>query len=65
MIITQKLDQYKQPGVLLMVSTLLDIDPSIQEEVTVPMTWQDYCGLTSLESTDHVSNIFHRCPSEH
>jgi hypothetical protein len=62
MIVTQKLDQYKQPGVLLMVSTLLDIDPSIQEEVTVPLTWG---GLTSLESTDHVSNIFHRCLSGH
>ena len=46
--VTQKLDQFKQPGVLLMVSTLLDIDPSIQEEVAVPMTWQDYCGLISL-----------------
>lgn len=46
--VAQKLDQYKQPGVLLMVSTLLDIGPSIQEEVAVPMTWVDYCGLTSL-----------------
>ncbi|KAG1736318.1 hypothetical protein EDB19DRAFT_1910270 [Suillus lakei] len=28
-----------RPGIMLMVSTLLDIEPSVQKEVAVPMTW--------------------------
>ncbi|KAG2125722.1 hypothetical protein DEU56DRAFT_563559 [Suillus clintonianus] len=28
------------PGVVLMVSTLLDIEPSVQQEVAVPTTWE-------------------------
>ncbi|KAG1853197.1 hypothetical protein DFJ58DRAFT_745974 [Suillus subalutaceus] len=28
------------PGVVLMVSTLLDIEPSVQQEVAVPVTWE-------------------------
>ncbi|KAG1836969.1 hypothetical protein DFJ58DRAFT_864015, partial [Suillus subalutaceus] len=32
-------DIYSQPAVLLMVSTLLEIEPSVQKEVAVPTIW--------------------------
>ncbi|KAG1744598.1 uncharacterized protein EDB91DRAFT_1200164 [Suillus paluster] len=40
----QILQEYADPvsGVLLMVSTLLEIEPSVQEEVAVNMTWESW-----------------------
>lgn len=38
-----------QASVLLMVSTLLDIEPSVQEEVAVPIIWEALTGNSSVE----------------
>ncbi|KAG1744644.1 uncharacterized protein EDB91DRAFT_1246758 [Suillus paluster] len=38
-----------QPSVLLMVSTLLDVEPSVQKEVAVPMTWESLSSNHSIE----------------
>ncbi|KIK44118.1 hypothetical protein CY34DRAFT_654490 [Suillus luteus UH-Slu-Lm8-n1] len=38
------------PGVILMVSTLLDIEPSVQQEVAVPVTWEIANRSSSSES---------------
>ncbi|KAG2110030.1 hypothetical protein BD769DRAFT_1691600 [Suillus cothurnatus] len=38
---------YAQPVVLLMVSTLLEIEPSLQKEVAVPMIWKVPANLSA------------------
>ncbi|KAG2121113.1 hypothetical protein DEU56DRAFT_835171 [Suillus clintonianus] len=40
---------YTLPSVVLMISTLLEIDPSLQQEVAVPMTFESQYSNTSIE----------------
>jgi hypothetical protein len=39
------------PGVVLMVSTLLDIEPSVQQEFAVPVTWP-------IGNAEYVVNVY-------
>lgn len=43
------------PGVVFMVSTLLDIEPSIQQEVAVPVTWEI---ATAANVSQHVVEVY-------
>ncbi|KAG1744345.1 hypothetical protein EDD22DRAFT_786287, partial [Suillus occidentalis] len=36
---------FAQPSVMLMISTLLEIEPSVQKEVAVPMIWAAPCAF--------------------
>ncbi|KAG2739793.1 hypothetical protein P692DRAFT_20841016, partial [Suillus brevipes Sb2] len=49
------------PSVLLMVSTLLEIDPSVQKEVAVPMIWDyasafGFCNMVTIANLSAAEN---------
>ncbi|KAG1809140.1 uncharacterized protein BJ212DRAFT_1484643 [Suillus subaureus] len=52
---------FAQATVLLMVSTLLEIEPSVQKEVAVPMVWESLCvfafsNVTTITNLSAVAN---------
>ncbi|KAG0699602.1 hypothetical protein DFH29DRAFT_833523, partial [Suillus ampliporus] len=51
---------WPQSGVFLMVSTLLDIEPSMQEEFAVPITWESF-GLSHVVTSSVIEVYFVQC----
>ncbi|KAG2127695.1 hypothetical protein DEU56DRAFT_958507 [Suillus clintonianus] len=54
-------DFYILPTVLLMVSTLLEIEPSVQEAVAVNMTWEYYNYTTDTDIPYGIQVYFVQC----
>ncbi|KAG1840624.1 hypothetical protein F4604DRAFT_1832186 [Suillus subluteus] len=54
-------EDFAQAAVLLMVSTLLEIDPSVQQEVAVPMIWEVSLSNLFAAANKSIEVYFMQC----